>query len=119
MNDTDALIAALKALGRVAPEHALPIADLELVLRPREDGLQEKVVPGEALFKKLVSLRDKLRVLEQRVNASSLSLEEKTALQAHITQVYTAVGTIVGFFTTDALPASDDASAPGSEGPTA
>lgn len=61
----------------------------ELVLKPGKDGAQSKSVPIEVFFKKIVTMRDKLRVLEQKVNgSSSLTAEEKLTLQGYITGCY-------------------------------
>ena len=73
---------------------------------PREEGLQSKEIPGEVLGKKLVGVRDKLRVLEQRVNASDVSIEEKVALQAKVTELYSAITGVHAFFSEDALGAT-------------
>jgi hypothetical protein len=43
-----------------------------LVLRPGTAGLQEKTWPIETFFHKVVMLRNRLRTLEQQVNASDL-----------------------------------------------
>src|SRR5437870_9570975 len=43
-----------------------------LVLRPGISGLQEKTWPIETFFHKVVMLRNRLRTLEQHVNASEL-----------------------------------------------
>lgn len=66
--------------------------DGELVLVPGKEGVQEKRVPIEVFFKKVVSLRDKLRVLEQKINGhSKLSEEDKVQLQQYITSCYGAL----------------------------
>ncbi len=96
---------ALRALGRLPPERPFQSTGAVLQLVPREAGLQQKDVPVDALFHKLTMMRDKLRVLEQRVNASGVSEDEKVALQAKITQLYTAFAALSAFFTDDALPA--------------
>jgi hypothetical protein len=59
-----------------------------LVLRPGTPGLQEKSWPIETFFHKVVMLRNRLRTLEQQVNASSLSEEDKVKLQGYITACY-------------------------------
>jgi len=61
----------------------------ELVLVPGKEGTQEKRIPLDVFFKKIVMVRDKLRVLEQKVNGNkNLSDEEKVQLQQYITGCY-------------------------------
>jgi len=63
--------------------------DGELVLVPGKEGTQEKRIPIDVFFKKIVMVRDKLRVLEQKVNGNkNLSDEEKVQLQQYITGCY-------------------------------
>ena len=45
-------------------------------------------MPIDAFFHKIVLVRDRLRVLEQRVNASTLDDEEKVNIQQYITRIY-------------------------------
>jgi hypothetical protein len=59
-----------------------------LVLRPGTDGLQEKSWPIETFFHKVVMLRNRLRTLEQQVNASGLSEAEKIKLQSYVSGCY-------------------------------
>ena len=59
-----------------------------LILRHGVVGLQEKEWPINSFFHKIVMLRDRLRVLEQRVNASSMEDEEKVNIQQYITRCY-------------------------------
>lgn len=65
----------------------------QMILRPGKPGLQEKVVPLETLFNKIVMIRNRLRVLEQQVNASELPAEEKLKLQGYITGAYGSLTT--------------------------
>ncbi len=60
----------------------------ELVLRPGKPGLQEKTMPIDTLFQKVVSVRNRLRVLEQQVNAADLPEDTKLKLQSYITGCY-------------------------------
>jgi hypothetical protein len=60
----------------------------ELVLRPGTAGLQEKSWPIDAFFHKIVMLRNRLRVLEQNVNALEIPEDVKLKLQSYITGCY-------------------------------
>jgi hypothetical protein len=59
-----------------------------LVLRPGTPGLQEKTWPIETFFHKVVMLRNRLRTLEQQLNASDLPDDVKVKLQAYVTGCY-------------------------------
>jgi hypothetical protein len=59
-----------------------------MVLRPGTPGLQEKSWPIETFFHKVVMLRNRLRTLEQHVNASELHDDVKVKLQAYISGCY-------------------------------
>jgi hypothetical protein len=66
----------------------------QLVLKPGKPGTQEKAVPIEAFFRKIVSVRDKLRVLEQRINTHpKLADEDRLQLQEYITRAYGSLTT--------------------------
>ena len=60
----------------------------EIVLKPGKPGLQDKTWPIETFFHKIVMLRNRLRTLEQQVNASDLPDDQKLKLQAYITGCY-------------------------------
>ena len=66
----------------------------ELVLSPGKKDTQDKRLPLDQFFHKIVMLRDKLRVLEQKVNGSSMPADEKVQLQQYITGCY---GTLTTF----------------------
>jgi hypothetical protein len=67
----------------------------ELIMKPGKEGTQEKRVPIDAFFHKVVMIRDKLRVLEQRINShGKLSADEKVQLQQYVTGCY---GTLTTF----------------------
>jgi len=59
-----------------------------LVLRPGTAGLQEKSWPIETFFHKVVMLRNRLRTLEQHVNASDLPDAVKVKLQTYVSGCY-------------------------------
>jgi hypothetical protein len=65
-----------------------------LVLRPGNPALQEKSWPIESFFHKVVMLRNRLRTLEQQVNASDLPDDQKVRLQGYVTACY---GTLTSF----------------------
>jgi hypothetical protein len=59
-----------------------------LVLRPATPGVQEKTWPIETFFHKVVMLRNRLRTLEQQVNASDLPDDVKVKLQGYVSGCY-------------------------------
>jgi len=60
-----------------------------MILKPGEEGLKSKEIPIDVFFHKIVMVRDRLRVMEQRVNSSkALTDEEKVNLQQYITRIY-------------------------------
>jgi len=65
----------------------------KLEIWPRDQTLGAKEIPIDVFFHKIVMVRDRLRVLEQRVNASNLSDAEKVDLQQYITRCYGSLTT--------------------------
>jgi hypothetical protein len=66
-----------------------------MILQPKDNSQKPKELPIEAFFHKIVMLRDRLRVMEQQINAhNQMSDEEKINLQQYITRIY---GTLTTF----------------------
>ncbi len=64
-----------------------------LILEPGRSDLSPKEIPIDAFFHKIVMVRDRLRVMEQRINSSKLSDDDKVNLQQYITRIYGSLTT--------------------------
>ena len=66
----------------------------KMVLQPGDTSLKPKEVPIDVFFNKIVMLRDRLRVLEQRINANEkLTEEDKVNMQRYVTRCYGSLTT--------------------------
>lgn len=66
----------------------------EVIIKPGREGTQSKTIPIDVFFKKITMVREKLRVLEQKVNGNKgLGPEDKAQLQQYITACYGSLTT--------------------------
>lgn len=75
-----------------------PIADRwkkgTLILRSADANLADKEIPIDTFFHKIVMVRDKVRVMEQKINSNKiLDDQDKVDLQQHITRIYGSLTT--------------------------
>jgi len=70
----------------------VPIADKwkggQLILEPQDTSMQNKEMPIDTFFHKIVMVRDRIRVMEQKINSSNLDEQDKVDLQQYITRIY-------------------------------
>ena len=79
-------------------EEELPVSNIEMgerwtggkmVLIPNRDDLKPKEIPLDSFFHKIVMLRERLRVLEQKINNHEmLTDEDRVEFQQYITRIY-------------------------------
>ena len=65
----------------------------KLILEPADTNLKSKDVKIEDFFHKITMVRDRLRVMEQKVNSSTLEEHEKIDLQQYISRIYGSLTT--------------------------
>jgi len=74
----------------------VPIADKwkggKLIMEPGT-ATQNKEIPIDTFFHKIIMVRDRIRVMEQKINASKLDDAEKIELQQYITRIYGSLTT--------------------------
>lgn len=76
----------------------VPIGDKwkggNLILEPGDTNLQSKTLPIDKFFHKIVMVRDRVRVMEQKINSSkNLDAQEKIDLQQYISRIYGSLTT--------------------------
>ena len=81
----------------------IPIGDKwrggTLILRPGDANLADKEIPIDSFFYKIVMVRDRIRIMEQKIDSSkNFDDQEKIDLQQYITRVYDSLTTFNVFF---------------------
>lgn len=75
----------------------VPIGDRwkggKIILEPQDTNLASKEIPIDTFFHKIVMVRDRIRVMEQKINSSKLDDQDKVDLQQYITRIYGSLTT--------------------------
>ncbi len=89
------LLSILKKWSDVS--QIVPIGDKwkggKMILDPGQAGLASKEIPIDTFFHKIIMVRDRLRVMEQKINTSNIQEIEKIELQQYITRIYGSLTT--------------------------
>jgi hypothetical protein len=93
----------------------VPIADKwrggTMILQPKDTNLSNKEIPINTFFHKIVMLRDKIRVMEQKINSSTtLDDQDKIDLQQYITRCYGSLTTFNVLFKSNSQQFKGDSS---------
>lgn len=65
----------------------------KLILEPADSSLKPSELPIDTFFHKITMVRDRLRVMEQKINSSNLDEQDKIDLQQYITRCYGSLTT--------------------------
>ncbi len=77
------------------PEMGIRWKEGTLILKPDSEDNQPKEVPLDTFFRKIIMIRDRLRVLEAKINShDTLGEKDKIELQSYISKCY---GTLTTF----------------------
>ena len=89
------LVRILKKYSDVS--EIVPIGDKwkggKLIFEPADTNLKSKEIKIDDFFHKITMVRDRLRVMEQKVNSSNLEEQDKIGLQQYITRIYGSLTT--------------------------
>lgn len=93
----------------------VPIADKwkggTMTLTPKDRSLSGKDIAIETFFHKIVMVRDRIRVMEQKINASkTLDDQDKIDLQQYITRIYGSLTTFNVLFKNNSQSFKGDSS---------
>ena len=101
--DTVSLYEVEKSLRDLLKQYSdisevIPMADKwkggTITLSPKDKNLSSKDIPIDTFFHKIVMVRDRIRVMEQKINSSkTLDDQDKIDLQQYITRVYGSLTT--------------------------
>lgn len=70
----------------------------KIIFEPADVSLKAYELPIDTFFHKITMIRDRLRVMEQRINSSNLDEQGKTDLQQYITRIYGSLTSFNVFF---------------------
>jgi len=66
----------------------------KIILKPADANLKEKEMPIDTFFHKIVMVRDRLRLIEQKINSNKkLDDADKIDIQQYITKIYGSLTT--------------------------
>lgn len=66
----------------------------KIILQPGDTSMKPKEIPIDVFFNKIIMLRDRLRVMEQRINSNDkLTEEDKINMQQYLTRIYGSLTT--------------------------